>query len=530
MKYGIFSANEFLYTDSKISDGGKQIKLFAAQNSFANAQILLSAKGDIKFEWCADSASAIPCPEIYKLLPVYVDKNTGSSTTDSVVPNGTVIDYSPKLAPFNVYDAMEPMNEAIIGDESDTVAVYLRWPTVNLNKGIYSGTLKLTDANGDTCRIDAEINVTNARIPENETLRVTNWFNMNSVYKHHNVEPWSEEYWRLIEEYGKLMREAHQTDFWLQKTLFTYKKDGNGNYVFDFSKAERLIKLYLSLGFKYIEGPIMLYRKSWEQAEFYIKIDGEDVHALSNEAYPFMMAFYTQLYSFLKNNGWFEIFYAHVGDEPQKYCVNEYRIISGLIRKWMPGVKIIEAVETPELDGAVDIWVPKSDRYLTYKQEFDLKMARGEDEFWFYTCMFPGGHYLNRLLDEELIRTRYLHWANFVYGFTGYLHWGLNMYDSNNGGNSVFTGACSRPDGMRAQLLPAGDTHIVYPLGKQVLRSARLEMMRAGCEDYELIKLVEAKDKAKIDEIVNKCVRTFTDYTKDIDAFEAAYRELLEQF
>lgn len=526
MKYGVFSANEFLYTDSRISDGKKDIKLFAPQNSYANVQILLNAKGDINFK-C--NTNDISYPEIYKLIPVYVDKNTGSSTSSSVLRQDTVVDYAPKFAPFYVYDAMEPVNKTIAGEENGIVALYLRWPTFETAKGVYTGEITFTEADGETCCISFEINVTNAVIPQKETLRVTNWFNINAMYEFHNVEAWSDDHWQLIESYGKLMREARQTDFWLPKTIFTYTKDNNGDYIFDFSIAQKLIELYLSLGFKYIEGPIMLYRKSWERAEFFIKIDGEDVHALSDEGYDFMRAFFTQLYSFLKVNGWFEIFNAHVGDEPQKYCVTEYHILSGLIRKWMPGVKIIEAVETPEIDGAVDIWVPKSDRYLTYKDEFDKKMKRGEDVFWFYTCMFPGGQYLNRLLDQELIRTRYLHWANYVYGFTGYLHWGLNMYYHLNG-NSVFSGACDRPDGVRMQLLPAGDTHIVYPLEKLVLRSVRLEMMRAGCEDYELLKLAEANDKSKADELVNKCVRSFTDYTKDIEIFEAVHRELLEQF
>ena len=528
MKYGVFSANEFLYTDSNVQNEKKQIAVFAPQNSYANSQLLIEAESDIKFEWCSDGISSLACPEIYKLIPVYVDKNTGSCTSDSVLKQGTVVDYAPKFAPFYVYDAMEPIDNSANVDDNGIAAIYLRWSTSFLNSGIYKGSLKLTDSTGESCFIPVEINVATAKIPQ-ETLRVTNWFNIDILPEFHGVEAWSEEHWQLIEEYGKLMREAHQTDFWLPKTIFTYKEDENGNYNFDFSIAERLIRLYISLGFKYIEGPIMLYRKSWERAEFYIKIDGEDVPAISEEAYNFMRAFFTQLYSLLKSNGWFEIFDAHVGDEPQKYCTNEYRILSGLIRKWMPGVKIIEAVETPELDGAVDIWVPKSDRYLTYKEEFDRKMLRGEDQFWFYTCMFPGGHYLNRLLDQELIRTRYLHWANYVYGFTGYLHWGLNMYKHLNG-NSVFSGACDRPDGVRMQILPAGDTHIVYPMGKQVLRSVRLEMMRAGCEDYELLKLVETENKYKADEIANKCVRSFTDYTKDIDVFESAYRMLLEQF
>ena len=54
-------------------------------------------------------------------------------------------------------------------------------------------------------------------------------------------------------------------------------------------------------------------------------------------------------------------------------------------------------------------------------------------------------------------------------------------------------------------------------------------MMRAGCEDYELLQLLKAKDPVAADAIVKRCVRSFTDYTTDVSAFEAAYRELLAQ-
>lgn len=526
MKYGIFSANEFLYTDSKIENGKQEIKLFAAQKSYAMAQVLIDAKCLLKCEWRSDS---LDNPQIFKMIPVYVDKNTGSSTAASVFRQGTEVDYAPKLAPFWVYDALEPIDDIIECDESGNVALYIRFSTHNLKSGSYCGEIIFADESGNECIAKIQIVVTNAVIPEKETLRITNWYHLNYIPKFHGVEEWSEEHWAIIEKYGRLMREARQTDFWLLKDMIAETKTEDGKYLFDFSKVERHIKLYLSLGFSYIEGPMFYCRKAWEHSDFIIKINGEAVPALSEVGYEYARAFFTQLYTFLKKNGWFEIFTAHVGDEPQKNCTIEYRILSGWIRKWMPGVKIIEAVETPDLDGAVDIWVPKSDRYLTYKEEFDRKIARGEDEFWFYTCMFPGGHHLNRLLDQELLRTRYLHWANYVYGFTGYLHWGLNIYEQLNG-NSVFSGACDRPDGVRMQILPAGDTHIVYPKGEQVLRSVRLEMMRAGCEDYELLKLIEKQDKQKADEIAQKCVRSFTDYTKDVNAFEETHRFLLEQF
>lgn len=525
MKYGIFSANEFLFTDSNPKNGKTNIKLYAPQNSFANVQILIETNSTLTFEFCNDNT--LPCPQIYKLIPVYVDKNTGVGS-NCVVPQGTQLDYPSRLAPFYIYDAMEPIESSVSPQKEGLTAIYLRWPTFSLNKGYYNGSFNISDSDGNSVNIPVEINIANAKIPQIETLRLTNWFDIKNLPEYHSCSLWSEEHWELIKQYGLLMRETHQTDFWLPKELFTYTKNSNGEFIFDLGKAERLIKLYLSLGFRYIEGPIMLYRKAWDKGEFYIKIDGEDVNALSDEAYPFMQAFYTQLYNCLKAHGWFEIFNGHVGDEPCKYCINEYRILSGMIRKWMPAVKIIEAVETPDLNGAVDIWVPKSVIYEEHKEAFDKKPLHG-DTLWFYTCCFPGGFYLNRLLDQELIRTRYLHWANYIYGFTGYLHWGLNIYHA-NGGNDVFTHSSNRVDKIVAQVLPAGDTHILYPVGNQIFRSVRFEMMRSGCEDYELLQQLSLKDKKKADEIAKICVRTFTDYTKDIEIFEETYRLLLEQF
>lgn len=527
MKYGIFSANEWIYPDTDLNGAKSEIKLFAAQNSYANAQFLCETESDLKIEWENIDNSSISAPQIFQLIPVYVDKNTGVGS-NCVVPQGTTLDYPSRLAPFDIYDAMKPIDNTAEYMAFGKIALYFRWPTKNIEKGCYKGTLKITNSDSVTVLIPCEINVTNAYIPDNETLRLTNWYNFKNLPEYHGVEKDSEEYWQIIKTYGERMRECHQTDFWIPNDFIIAKKDENGKFTFDFSRAEKLIRLYLSLGFRFIEGPMMLHRKSWESKEFYITINGEDVLVTSNEGYAYIKELFTTLYNFLKINGWLEIFAAHVGDEPCKHCEDNYRIVACMIRKFMPGVKIIEAVETPDLDGAVDIWVPKSIVYENHKEAFDLKQKNG-DTLWFYTCCFPGGFYLNRLLDQELIRTRYLHWANFVYGFTGYLHWGLNMYKS-NGGNDVFKHSSNRVDKIVAQVLPAGDTHILYPNGLDVMRSVRFEMMRSGCEDYELLKLIEAKDPKKADNIAKKCVRTFTDYTKDIEIFENAQKEMLEWF
>lgn len=143
---------------------------------------------------------------------------------------------------------------------------------------------------------------------------------------------------------------------------------------------------------------------------------------------------------------------------------------------------------------------------------------------WYYTCCCPGGWYLNRLLDEELLRTRYLHWANKLYGLSGYLHWGLNHYECTD---DPFKGHAGSIETLSTTALPCGDSHIVYPLGKQVLRSVRFEMMRAGCEDYELLTVLSVRDPQKGTALLSQCISSFTEYCTDVTVFEQVYGEML---
>jgi hypothetical protein len=53
--------------------------------------------------------------------------------------------------------------------------------------------------------------------------------------------------------------------------------------------------------------------------------------------------------------------------------------------------------------------------------------------------------------------------------------------------------------------------------------------MRAGIEDYELIMLLAEKSPEKAKELVEKCVKSFTDYTNDVEEFMNVYQELLDQ-
>ena len=109
----------------------------------------------------------------------------------------------------------------------------------------------------------------------------------------------------------------------------------------------------------------------------------------------------------LRRNGWYDRVTQHVVDEPPPQEFDNYRIMAGTVRKFLPGVPLIEALGDPALDGAIDIWVPVSKSYEEKREGFEAHRSLG-DTLWYYTCCNPTGFYLNRLIDNELLRTRLL--------------------------------------------------------------------------------------------------------------------------
>jgi chemotaxis methyl-accepting protein methylase len=58
------------------------------------------------------------------------------------------------------------------------------------------------------------------------------------------------------------------------------------------------------------------------------------------------------------------------------------------------------------------------------------------------------------------------------------------------------------------------------------LSSIRLEAMREGIEDYELLHALAAKDPAKAQELVRKAISGPTEYVRDVAAFRQLQAEL----
>jgi Glycoside hydrolase 123, catalytic domain len=80
---------------------------------------------------------------------------------------------------------------------------------------------------------------------------------------------------------------------------------------------------------------------------------------------------------------------------------------------------------------------------------------------------------------------------------------------------------------MEGQYLPAGDSHILYPLPEGPLSSHRFEAHRIGLEDYELLAQLKSHDASRAEQIIARVVQGFDKYSKDVTVYRAAKEELL---
>lgn len=368
-----------------------------------------------------------------------------------------------------------------------------------------------------------------------QTLKVTNWFSLSprQLRRMNNdqaVEAYSTRYWELIKVLANKMRDYGQNVYLISPIhLCQYKITGT-NYAFDFDNFDKMVELFLREGnMKSIEGGHLGSRLSDWSSPFGLTVPVTSGDALKFELKPlendtakaFITQFIPALFNHLKEKNWDKIYMQHIADEPIEVNAQSYINLANEVKQMVPEVEIIEANHSKELQNTIKIWVPQLNFYHTDYPFYTERQGKG-DEVWFYTCLAPQGNYANRFLELPLIQTRILHWINYRFGATGYLHWGLNYWHGNPYGET--TGIITES----GNTLPAGDSWITYPAYGKLYGSIRLEAMRDGIADYELLKLLEKRNPNMAKEIARKVVYRFDLYDNNIAAFRTNRIQMLE--
>jgi hypothetical protein len=490
-----------------------------------------------------DSNSKV-VPQVRSVGYVVVAKSTVET------PTSEIIHRAPALFPDVLY---EKFPIAMQADETQAIWITLSIPR-DATPGDCRGQLILKIRGVEKARDSFTLRIIPAAVPAEQTLNITNWFYLSDRWLRgpYKVKQLTDDWWNVLSNIGRVMADHRQTmistpltGFYFTQLALIDAHAGPNGIEYDFKNFDRWVDTFQKAGIRSIESSHILRRE--ENADIFV---GDAPADLSVDAYvlkdgnavlqalpindpqtePALRSMLTAFYQHLQEKGWIEIYYQHILDEVRPDEMLTYQKYAAIVQDVMPRVRTMDAVTASKdmdiYEKSCKVWVPilgSFDDMVPRLHEHVKKSG----ELWFYTCLVNTGMYPNRFIDYALIKTQMLQWINFRYDLTGFLHWGGNYWNA----DPIHNTQTELGHYWGANMVSAGDSFIVYPdqENKSIFRSIRLEAMREGIEDYELLRVLEKQNPIAAHALAEKTVRTFTDYVRDPAEFREIQRKLYQE-
>ena len=525
-KAGLLSSLQEIYPDNNNLEFKNSFTTDIASNSSAEVHILIQSSIGNKISIDTKSKN-ISSVNFDIIEPVPVEENTGlDSRTEQF--KGKINPYVIRRAPFDIFEIIYPLSKKSFVTKHNYSLLRLN---INSNEfhdeKNYLIEISIKDNSKKIQNLNFKIKVHHtASIPKliDSNFFYTNWFNINKMEEKHTLKRWSDKWYKMLEKYAKIMADGRQNCIIIPGELISLK---NNKIHLDEDKMISFINVFRKNGFKYFESPHLLGRgknDDWGSPELITNLRGRGY--FSEEAKKDIDTIIRKIKKFTKKNNLTNQWLQHIADEPTDNNAECYKQVSKQIKAIYPEIKIMEATNAKEsLNGAIDFWCPIINDFQENEEFFRSREKIGE-KVLIYTCLVPGGKWLNRTLDMERIRQVYFGWAGSKYNTFGYLHWGLNQYKADPFKQSVVKHPS--PIASPTNYLPAGDTHIIYPGKDGPLSSLRFEAHRKGIEDYELLEILKSKNKRKHSKIVKKLFLDYENYSTSISKYRRIKRKLLK--
>jgi len=375
-------------------------------------------------------------------------------------------------------------------------------------------------------------------MPSERHLKVTEWYTTQNFEKLHGVEgTYSEAWFNMLRAYAENMAAHRQNIFQVSMNSIDISLSSVGELTFDFLRFDQIAQVfwdtermdYLETGFLAKFGEEAWFSTEILLKDFHVKSEetGEQISMPGKDIIPDLLPAFE---SHLRRKGWLNKTLFHIHDEPTLRNVQAWRELSAYLHRYAPELIRMDAIETTSLFDDIEIAVPKLDYldawYKTYKEA-----ARNGTELWFYTVgIYQANSYPNKTIDMPVMDNRIMHWLNYRFDLSGFLHWGWNYWTE---------------DPYADVGMHIGDGWHVYPVKEGVLNSLRWEQMRNGLQDYEYFWMLENKIKALKDslgfsfkwiepkqrgkEIAGQVVMDLLNHTEDPDVLYQAKRELIKE-
>ncbi len=536
------------------------ISISSAKNDFESFQIVVHAgdvplrnlKVSIPDDLYTDQGLRIPRDELSLRYAYYhyVDRPTDSTCAIGWYPDA--------LVPFEQgSDGLgSPIN---VGPNSNFVV----WVSVHVGNdasaGKYGGFVDLTANEGSFCAsCPFELNVRDFSLPLKNTLETAYGLSYDNINRYHNLQ--TEEDKRIVyEKYFRIFSDHRISTYNpvpLDPITVEWLSDEDPpRCELNFSKFDvEISRVFDKYHFTNFRLPILGLGGGTYQSRYDGSING--VKSGSKEYQAMFSDYVGKLQEHLKLLGLLDSAYIYSFDEPEE---KDYEFVAeefAKLKKYAPDLNIMLTEEPSKgfediLSGkkaSIDIWCPVSPNYS--EDSAKTERERG-NRFWWYVCCFPKAPYCTEFTDHAALELRLWHWQAFERNIAGCLVWTSNYWTSSTAfpdsyqnpyeDPACFVSDSSLPKGAK-ELWGNGDGRFIYPpltastpgqnSGKPIYdapcASIRLEMIREGVEDYEMLVMLNnllkeknqklsAREKQEYGELFNfeEITTSMTSFTND---------------
>ena len=368
-------------------------------------------------------------------------------------------------------DLLMPLKDGVFTAKKGVNVLWLEVNAVSGDVGEHSIEVKL---GGEAVSVKAEI--IGADLDFGDFV-YTNWFHTDCLMSHYKFDAFSDEYWRVTENF---LKTAHEYGMNCVLTpIFTPPLDTEkgkerptvqlidikctkGKYTFNFDKLTQWIDMAHRCGIEYFE--LAHFYTQWgarcapkimaEVDGEYKKIFGWETKANSKKYKEFLYALSIELKKYLEDKNLKDKVLIHVSDEPNFSVVINYGRASKYIHKLYEGYKIVDALSDYRFYKLKIVSSP-----IPANDHIDKFLGNVKD-LWVYYCSAQRNHYVsNRFFCNESLRTRVIGYQMYAFNIRGFLHWGYNFYYQHLSKGVIDPFKDSDAGGK----FPSGDSYVVYP-------------------------------------------------------------------
>lgn len=434
---------------------------------------------------------------IYEVKNIPVGSNRPDNT-DNFHYSAQITEYPELLMPVD--------NNTVSLKNGEWTALWFEYKPTKAVTGTQKITVVLSY--GDTVEEkEFTLNIIDAELPEQKIL-FTNWFHNDCLCTYYNVEPFSEEYWIIVERYIKNARERGvnmlltpvftpplDTEVGGERPTFQLVsiKKQKDVYCFDFTNFRKYVDICLKSGIAAFEISHFFTQWGAEHApKIVAEVDGEvkrifgwETEASGEEYTEFLAQFSVAFRKETEALGIKERCWVHVSDEPNEKQIEQYTKAADTVKKYFGDFNSLDALSDIRYyrNGLIKTPVCGEDEADIFKPEVK--------DFWTYYCCTQVHNYLpNRMFAQPSVRNRILGVLLYKYDAKGFLHWGHNFWYAQYSKYPIDPYKVTDAGGS----FPSGDSFVVYPgEGGKPLNSLRHIVFADAFQDLRALRLLEER-------------------------------------